>query len=619
MEFLSNALSKQSIKNGETWNGDINYSELANEHTEKSIIKLFLSKLLELDQKMVQNNEDTVEIMEERFETVIKLYNKMNDNQQFIATKYFFRYLFYLRNIRGQGKRSRILFYNFLRLLNKHFPHETMLVINLIPEYGYFGDLNNLIDMKISDEITNECINVLIKSLKSDINMVLIKNEQQVNLNNSELYDFFKNYNNLLKSKEELNETIEISLVAKWIKREDKSNSNYRINIINELFFNDIDMKKLETTNYNLYYRKIKYGQKLLRIILSSLCQLINLVEHNMTNATSRGWDKINFDIVPSKAITKYRKAFLNKDKDGEVRYFDEDRIKCSENIIKSILNNKLKGGQQDLEKLCDLIWNEKNPTKNEKLLINEQWKKIVESVSELLDEETKDSELDFKNIIPIIDVSGSMSGYNVMHNAIGLGILCSMLSNLPGLFITFSEKPNVLSFNRDDNIFDIFENVKQSDWGYSTNIDATYKLLLDLMKKNNVPNDTCYSLLFLTDGQFNDMVCYTGNRRKVNNLIYNTFYERMSEEFRNNNYMMPRTIFWNLNSRSPGFPASSDLKGVQLVSGFSQTLMQQVLSGDMKLVEDENGNLVVDVEPLDKFIEVLDNERFDLVDLLIL
>jgi hypothetical protein len=46
---------------------------------------------------------------------------------------------------------------------------------------------------------------------------------------------------------------------------------------------------------------------------------------------------------------------------------------------------------------------------------------------------------------------------------------------------------------------------------------------------------------------------------------------------------------------------------------------MQQVLSGDMKLVKDENGNLVVDVEPLDKFIEVLDNEIFDLVDLLIL
>jgi len=616
MEFLTNALKNQSIKNGETWNGDINYSELGNEHTEKSIIKLFLTKLLELDQKMVQNNDDTVEIMEQRFVTIIKLYNEMDVDNKIISTKYFFRYLFYLRNIRGQGKRSRILFYNFLKLLNRYFPHETKLVINLVPEYGYFGDLNNLIDMNISNDITNECIDVIIKSLKSDMNMVLIKNDQQINeLNNSQLYEFFKTYNDQLKSQEELNENIQISLVAKWIKREDKSNSNYRINIINELFFKDVDMNRLKEINYNLYNRKIKYGQKLLRIILSSLCQLINLVEHNMTNATTRGWDKINFDIVPSKAITKYRKAFLNLDKENEPRYFDEDRIKCSENIMKSILDNKLKGAQQDLNKLCNLIWKQNNVGENEKLLINQQWRDMVNSVSELIEEESKESEINLRDIIPVIDVSGSMSGANVMHQAIGLGVLCAMISNIPGMFITFSSKPSVITFNVDDNIFDIFKQVEKSNWGYSTNIDATYQLLLKLMIKNNVPKDTFYSLLILTDGQFNSMVSFDENRIKGNvTNAFNTFYDRMEIEFKNNGYMTPRTIFWNLNERSPGFPASSNLKGVQLVSGFSQTLMKQVLSGEFKLVDGK-----VDIDPLQSFINVLDDERFDLIDLLIL
>ena len=173
-------------------------------------------------------------------------------------------------------------------------------------------------------------------------------------------------------------------------------------------------------------------------------------------------------------------------------------------------------------------------------------------------------------------------------------------------------------NFNIKDNIYDIFKKVESSSWGYSTNIDATYKLLLNLMDENNVPKNTCYSLLFLTDGQFDSMVSYGINRMKGNNEKFNTFYERMEEEFKSNEYIMPRTIFWNLNSRSPGFPASSDLRGVQLVSGFSQTLMQQVLTGDFKL-ELVDGKLKMNIDPLESFINTLNDEIFDLIDLLIL
>lgn len=588
VSFMTGYSKDQELKQGTTWNGDVNYSELAND-SENNKTRLFLTKLLELDQKMVQNDLDTCTNMESMFNNLFTYYDELDEHEKLVVKKYMFRYLFYLRNIRGQGKRSRILFYQMWSLLSKYFYEDSFNMLKLVPQYGYYEDYNNLM---VHEDVREECINLLSDALRKDINTVIEK--YSVPYTNSQLFTFFVDYNKKLKTMDKINEEINISLVAKWIKREGKDTYKSREGIIINLFYDKTKMEYLKINKNDLYVKKINFGQKLLRVILSSLCQLVNLTEHYMTNVTSRGWSSINFSCVPSKALTKYRKAFLSNEQ-------------TSENLMNTIRQGKINGAQQDLEKLCNIIYlhvsRRQMVTDNEKELIDSQWKKIVENVKQLVEENTEDSEIDPKNIIPVIDVSGSMSAYDVMHKGIGLGVLCSLLSNHPGLFITFSNSPTIINFDVNDNIFDIFEKVLRSEWGGSTNIDATYNLLLDMMKKSDTPSNSLFSLLILTDGQFNSMVRFNGDR--------DTFYERMTEKFKDNGYLAPRTIFWNLNSVSSGFPSSGSTKGVQLVSGFSQTLMQQVLTGNFVMNEDS----VVDIDPYEAFINVLNSDLFLPVD----
>ena len=87
------------------------------------------------------------------------------------------------------------------------------------------------------------------------------------------------------------------------------------------------------------------------------------------------------------------------------------------------------------------------------------QWKKMVQFVNDLITQTLeKDKVLrqeaidagetppepirDPRAVMPVVDVSGSMSNARVMHYAIAMGIVCSSISSIPGKLITFSENP---------------------------------------------------------------------------------------------------------------------------------------------------------------------------------
>ena len=653
--------ANDSLKKGVTWNGDVNFSELANSLTESNYILLKFNKLLEVDQKAVQNTLETWYIMEgklnEFFDGLIffdgSISNETETNNLIVT---IFRYLFYLRNIRGPGKRSRLLFYHLFKKLRQVFPQQAVSVVSLIPIFGCFKDLDELISMFEHDkEMTDALLNVYVKMIKKDVSILLgtnfddlshnqLKseiieiNEKLKEMSTTQVVDFVKQLNG------------SVSFAGKWLKREGKSNSSHRVKLIHKLLWSNGKLYELEKSiNEKLdeesedyfykmqkrkvlresYNKKLNFSHMVLRKIGVALSQCLNIVEHNMTEATGRGWGEIQLKYIPSRATTIYRKALLNELlKSTEQRSCDADRIECAKNTVRAIMEGKLNGAQQDLEKLANIIWTNIDSricylSENEKNLINAQWVKLVEYVNQLINEYTEENTsssdgIDPRAIIPVIDVSGSMNSANVMHKAIALGILCSTISTIPGVFITFSDTPNVIKFDPNDDIFSIFKKVRESNWGFTTNIDATYKLLLKLMEENNATTD--YSLVFLTDGQFNNMVSYSkggGYRQSYKSFDeFNPFYERMSQDFNAKGIGVPRSIFWNLNSSSPGFPSAGDTVGVQLVSGFSQTLAVQVLTGDFQVeIDPETGSVKVQVNPLEQFLNVLNDDLFDCVE----
>jgi hypothetical protein len=370
-----------------------------------------------------------------------------------------------------------------------------------------------------------------------------------------------------------------------------------------------------------------------------------------MTGATSRGWADIDPKNVPSGATTKYRLAFGNETKSGSTRSTDPSRVACADNFLKSILEGKVNGAQCDLKKLSDLIWQKmggeygtsSQMSTMERQLINAQWKKMVAFVNDLiveaLDKNRQEREeaikaghevpelmSDPRAVMPVVDVSGSMSSAGVMHYAIAMGIVCASLSTIRGKLITFSENPEVFSFNPDADIFDIFRQIKRCKWGMSTNLDATYKLLLREMKSARSRGEkisTDYRLMIVTDGQFNSMVSFGGqpstdrygySRVALGDLSgFDTFQKRQETAFTSAGFGVPLVIYWNMANRSVGFPVQSNTVGVKLVAGFSQTVMVEVMTGDYSMVVDEEtGAVKVGVSPLESFLKTMNDESFD-------
>ncbi len=51
--------------------------------------------------------------------------------------------------------------------------------------------------------------------------------------------------------------------------------------------------------------------------------------------------------------------------------------------------------------------------------------------------------------------------------------------------------------------------------------------------------------------------------------------------------YPAPRIIFWNLRGDTLGSPAKSDDSNVQLLSGFSPSLLKHVMEGEEEVVKE--------------------------------
>lgn len=622
VQTMINGFTKESatsmlnrMMNVLTENGDLTFGEMG-ENTPSSA-------LMELDHIMVRPvpdkisdkstkytvyptvtlGNDFVTKLDEKFNLFISRTSSLPLSEQKKWWSLMFRYAFYVRNLRGVGKRERLLFYYIFGRIYNHYPKTTLALVDQIPNFGYFGDFNFMINASSDEPIIEACMASYERNLDTDCLQIFNKKLREVTLDEAKIY------NQKLKIMTPDKVKIEckgkrISLAAKWFPREGHKDSKFRRKFLEQIYPDIKVGNKM---------KKIEYASIRFRHIITTLTQLLNVGEQMMcaTGEDERNWKDISIEHAPAGFVNKYRKALLNELLDAVgARSTRLDRIKCRENTLAAALNGKLKGANCDLSKLSQIIFDSINKeiTHGERSLINQQWNDMVKSVKEKVDLLVKENEnnsdfIDPRNVIPIVDTSGSMCMVNVQSIAIGLGILASSLSTLPGCLITFSERPEMFKLNPTHDVFDKFETIVRGPIGYSTNIDATYRLLLDVMVKNKVTKSD-FALLILTDGQFNSGLVSGAD---------DVFITRMEKAFKEKGYNLPRTIFWNLNGQKPGFQTTETMKGVQAVSGFSQTLMEQVFTGDYKLVLDETtGETRIDVSPWESFLKAITNEVFN-------
>ena len=302
----------------------------------------------------------------------------------------------------------------------------------------------------------------------------------------------------------------------------------------------------------NIIRRYLRVSPKSYRKLLVGLT---NVVE---TKMCAKDWSSIEYSKLPSLASSRYQKAFMNND---EERYKEYKRalvdgkttINAGAVYPYDITKSIKYGGEKDVAQA--------------------QWESLpnyMEGISE--------------RVLPVVDVSGSM-GSSAENNG---NVTCMDVSTSLGLyisernegvfknaFITFSSKPKLQLL--EGSLANRLCELQRAEWGLNTDLQATFKLILDQAVKNNVPvSEMPTKVLILSDMEFDQAT--SGRWDSVTR--WNPTAQRMIKGmYEESGYKMPGIVYWNIQSRQDNVPTSFDEMGTALVSGFSPSIMKSILS----------------------------------------
>jgi len=457
-----------------------------------------------------------------------------------------FSLCFQTRDI-NEGKGERDLFRWFLLKLYSRFKDAVLNVMQLIPKYGCWKDLLQLWKECDDPAMKDRCLSLFHDQLLLD------------------------GQSNLKKEP--------ISLCAKWAPREGSQFKEFALQLAEHIY-------KHGTRDSNM---------KRYRRMISELCKTLNVVESQMCKGT---WADIKPSTVPGKALKIYRKAFMNETLRGHVeRVNSDDRIRCRQHFLehlKAAINDpKTTKVHGDKMFPHELVKEYANPSCSVDMVIEAQYQAMVERFR---------NEGKLGSMVVMTDVSGSMMGLP-MHVAVGLTAIVSKI-NHPAFrhrYMSFSSKPRWHLLGEDWNLYQIVRDCfTDSSWGMNTNFAAAMDVILDTAVRNNVPpEDMPRYLLVLSDMQFD---------QASNDGSFEPHWKRIVDRFHRAGYNDPPTIiFWNLRGDTVDFPASADTPGVEMISGFSPTLLKIFMEGDYH-------DLPPPPTPYDTFRKQVDTSRYDLV-----
>ncbi len=295
------------------------------------------------------------------------------------------------------------------------------------------------------------------------------------------------------------------------------------------------------------------------------LVGLSNTVEQKMC---AQDWSGIVYPHVPSVAAGRYQKAFLKHDPKGYADY--KAKLVTGEAKINASVSYPY-----------DVIRSLNN---GDKTVANAQWAALPNYL------EGSD-----ENILPVVDVSGSMSGVTVsgsvtaMDVAISLGLYTSerMGGVFKDQFVTFSGAPEMLHLK--GNLQQRYDQMARSNWSMNTDLGAVFKLILNAAVKSKVDQkEMPTKILILSDMEF-DACVTTGGSGKVSgysstfrgSAVSVSAMEFIESEYAAAGYKIPQVVFWNLNARAGNSPVTYNKTGTALVSGFSPSIVKSVLGGE--------------------------------------
>ncbi|KAM0432960.1 hypothetical protein ACHAPT_004665 [Fusarium lateritium] len=408
-----------------------------------------------------------------------------------------------------------------------------------------------------------------------------------------------------------------ISLCGKWAPSHDRFHDKHTfiISTIAEILYpreSIQDNRLLPTDDRETYLR---FAREEYRKDTSALRKHLEVVERDIT---TQKYENIKYDRVPSLAMSRYSKLFIEKDMDHFGAYIDkvaEGKANISgATLLPSTLIQKVRGSNSSSGggNARDLV--EQKVHEIESKVVDGQWKTLVQRI--------KDSGT-LESCIAVCDVSGSMTypefpdKTTPMDSAIGLSMLIAEVAKPPfaGAFITFSANPVVEQVDLAKPLDAKFRSMLSSQWGMNTDFVAVFEdLILPMAIKNKLKQEDMVKRVFVfSDMQFDEAsTTYSRGWDEEAKEIpqWTTSFERIKSKYQEAGYEMPELVFWNLAGGRASYsggggdttapkPVTSDEDGTCLVSGYSQGMLKVFLDGgsfeDPEEEEEDEEEVVVD------------------------
>lgn len=429
------------------------------------------------------------------------------------------KWLFYLRDIRGNGMGERRTFrICFKWLVENHFD-KVMSLVELIPEYGRYDDWICLLDSKANDIV-----------------MFQIKRQLEVDICNME-------------------QGKEISLLGKWLPSCNASSSQtklYAKNICKMLGFKESE------------YRKT----------LSALRAYLNVVEVKMS---AREWSAINYSSLPSRANLLYGNAFLRNDEERRREFLSklssgEEKINAS-TLFPSDIVHKYYGASEKYS------WCTKLSVSNETL--EGLWAALPDYVGQdsstlVVRDGSGSMQTEVGNTsVTALNVSTALAIYFAEHLKGQFYNKFITFSSRPEMIdmsnaTSLRDKLEICDAHADcsnTNLKAVFDLILST--AISNNLEQN-ELPKNILIVSDMEFDSMMGI-YSRWSSFNQ----EGSSTK-------TLLESIAAEYQAHGYILPRLIFWNVCSRTNMIPLQENEAGVALVSGFNPAVYNMVLSNEI-------------------------------------
>lgn len=476
---------------------------------------------------------------------------------------------FQTRDVRG-GKGERRLFHNFMTSLYEHDKETIQQVLQLIPEYGCWRDMWELI--RVLPELEGSILAVAAQQFKDDL--VKCQSDQ--------------------KNK--------MSLLAKWLPRENSGTyPGLARKLANQIYrLEDSERKRIVT------YRKDT----------SMMNKALKTIEINMCG---KSWAEIKPEAVPGRCLKIHNKAFLNeplkKKRYGaaeELRFpNDKDRMECRKHFqefVEQMAKGLKKAHGANVVQPHELVTKAMSyGCSNDELAINQgQWDSIKEETLKLGG---------LGKCVPMCDFSGSMNGIPKLVS-LALGILISEINHsaFRDHILSFDAEPKWHSFSGKTTLKEKLDSIKGDlAQGLNTNFFKAAMKIIEKMKEHKVPvGEEPEDLIVLTDMGFDCASKENGYYSHKKNEDWETQLTTIRRAFKEageevwgegNGWKPPRIVIWNLRAEYKDFHAKADQEGVVQLSGWSPSMLKALQKGGVQVMTPYQGMRII-----------LDDERYDAV-----